>query len=825
MRSSFQPFLISEFKTGLFNYLQPWIRPTEAFDPQSNAFVYRGSLEKRNGSIIFGRMAYRDNNIALGTGATPNFSGTLATVPIAAGSLIITDGTTTFTDNGNGTLTRSPTPGGTNTINYVTGAWSVQFSSNPALNANIRATYYPNVARPIMGLKQWTEESTGNHKLVAMDTRRAAVYNNSTNSFDPLDGISQILWKGDGSTTSITFDHGWTTVSPYTNALAPFSISITDGTSTIVDDGAGNLSSSGNFAAGGTINYGTTGGGAAHTVHLNFTVAPATTVVITMTAKLLGDYFTGDNSNFFNATNWIAPSYYPTNPGILYMTNNADRITTFDGTNLARPPFPITFAHNTTFTNDIAKALDVDVYKNRFLVQLPTLVTPDVAVPPAQTIYWSAVNSPTNLVSDVTGNGGFLSAPTDDRMQASEFLRDQLIVFFANSTWTFRFTGSDFAPFRFDKINNSKSTNAPYGTVSYDERITSIGAKGLIACDGVNVQRYDTAIIDQFLDINQNRFGQCYGLRFDTINQSWMLYPSAETNATLSDKVLVYNFIENTWCTYDLILSCLGLYFITSDATWGSFAASGSNPLTWGEAEFAWNSYLLQELSPVLLGGATTGGFVFQLDTNDSDERAATYQENIDFGTGIAGYSGTLTAFPVTPGTFAPQVAGQESFTDNGNGSLTGSSGGTGTINYSTGAWTLTFAASIGSGVAIFASYTAIYPNEIEASITSTRWNPFTAMGQKVQFGYIDVYYQINDECTLDLEFYLDNSEAPATTRTLTLDGPVNSDVAFKRIYINVVGEFLRMNIYNKQTEEFKILGMVLWASASGRLTPGRTVT
>jgi hypothetical protein len=234
---------------------------------------------------------------------------------------------------------------------------------------------------------------------------------------------------------------------------------------------------------------------------------------------------------------------------------------------------------------------------------------------------------------------------------------------------------------------------------------------------------------------------------------------------------------------------------------------------------------LLQELSPVLLGGATSGGFVYLLDDDDSDERQANYQENIGFGTGITTYSGTATAFPIVPGTFGPLVANQETFTDNSAGALTGSAGGTGTINYLTGAWSLTFNAVVGTGVAIFASYTAIYPNAIESSITSTRWNPFTALGQKVQFGYIDVYYHINDECTLDIEFFIDNSEAPATTRTLTLDGPVNSDVAFKRIYINIVGEFLRMNIHNNQKESFKIIGMVLWASPSGRLTPGRSVT
>lgn len=722
MKTTFTPFLISEFKTGLFNYLEPWIRPIDAWDPLSNAYIYRGSLTKRQGYNIFGRMAYRDNNIALGNGGQI-YSGTLSTIPIVPGSFRPSDGVESFTDDGLGVLTGSA--GGSGTINYVSGAWTLDFNANVVANTNIFVNYQPNVARPIMGLKTWVNEANGNESLLAFDTRRAALYNNSTNSFDPIANIVQILWVGDGATTSISFTTGWTAVAPYTNVFAPFSVSITDGTSTIIDNGAGALSASGNFAAGGTVNYAT------GVVLLNFTVAPATTVTITMTVKLVGDYFTGTSSNFFNAINWL---------GLLYITNNSDPITTFDGTNLARPPFPITVAHKVAFINDIARALDVDVYKNRFLVQRPTLV--GAPNPEGQSIRWSQINNPTNLAADFSGNGGELSAPTDDFMQSSEFLRDQLIVLFTKTTWTFRFTGSDFAPFVWNKINSSKSTNAPYGTIDYDERVTAMGAKGLIACDGVNVQRYDLSVIDQFLDINQNRFFQCYGLRFDTINQSWMLYPDAQNNSSLSTRILVYNFLENTWAVYELPLSCLGLYYVTTDKTWADFAPSSATPTSWNQAEFQWGSYVTQGLAPTLLGGSLSGGFVYLMNYGEAD-------------------------YPASNDT----------------------------------------------------------PVAIEASLTSTRWNPFVGEGERVQFGYIDVYYEINNPCVLDLTFYVDNSSEPALTRTLTLTGPTNSDKNWKRVFINVTGEFLRMNIYNNSTENFKILGMILWASKSGRLTRGSSIS
>lgn len=719
MRSSFQPFAITEFKTGLFNYLQPWVRPVEAFDPLSNAFIDRGTLQKRRGYTEFGRLAYRNVGIqiAVGTGVA-SYNGVLSTFPIRAGTFTATNSVESFSDNGLGVLTG--TVGGSGTINYTTGAWTLTFNSAVIAGVIIRGayTYLPTQtttpaasSRPIMGIKAWADDSNGTRKLLAMDTRRAAVYNEGTEQFDPISSVNQQIWQGNASTTTLPLTTGFT-------GIAPYSLSITDGTSTIRDNGTGGLSTSGNFAAGGTVNYST------GVITPVFTVAPAITISITASFSLQGDYFTGDNTKFFNAINWL---------GDMYMTNDIDRITLFDGTSLSRPAFPITQANKLTFTNNISTCLDIDVYKNRLLIQRPLLV--GSATVAGQSIRWSAINNPTNLVADVTGNGGELSASTEDIIQSSEFLRDQLIVLFANSTWTFRFTGSAFDPFRFDKINNSKSTNAPYGTVDYDDKVTAMGSKGLIACDGVNVQRYDVSVIDQFLDINQSKFAQCFSQRFDTLNQTWMLYPSAQNDALISDKILVYNFLENTWATFELPLSCLGLYYVTKDAIWDSFIPGGANPINWNQAEFNWASYLLQDLAPTLLGGGHTG-IVYQMNDNDSDEG-----------------------------------------------------------------------------------------EDIETSITSTRLNPFVGTGQKVEFGYVDFYYEKNNDCTLDLTFFVDNSSAPATTRTLTLDGPTNSDVHFKRIFINVSGQFLRFNIHNAQSEPFKILGMILWAAPSGRLTAGRSVS
>jgi len=78
-------------------------------------------------------------SIGTGDGLATSFSATLANTPVKPGSVTVTDGTETFTDNGDGTLTGSA--GGSGTINYVTGAISVTFAAAPASGASITVDY------------------------------------------------------------------------------------------------------------------------------------------------------------------------------------------------------------------------------------------------------------------------------------------------------------------------------------------------------------------------------------------------------------------------------------------------------------------------------------------------------------------------------------------------------------------------------------------------------------------------------------------------------------------------------------------------------------
>ena len=89
--------------------------------------------------------------IGTGDGSTKTFKGTLDQDhhPIKPGTLSITDGVETFTDNGDGTLTGDQ--GGTGKINYVTGEYEVTFNTAPSNGASITANYeyYTDVANSL----------------------------------------------------------------------------------------------------------------------------------------------------------------------------------------------------------------------------------------------------------------------------------------------------------------------------------------------------------------------------------------------------------------------------------------------------------------------------------------------------------------------------------------------------------------------------------------------------------------------------------------------------------------------------------------------------
>lgn len=574
----------------------------------------------------------------LATNIAGPFTGTQTkNLPITAGSAyVVVDvtgtGYTAYLDDGLGNL-RVSLPAGAivGSVNYSTGAWTFTIPAGTAVANSIISFGYagPTTSMTIMGINQWENETNGTSRLTIEDERRFSVLNANGDTFDAICDVNETLFI---IPDLLTFQYTNFTAQTATTKqqdptfiyITPLSIVLTlvnnvDGVTqdTQYDNGEGVLIASTIFDTG-SINYIT----GQFIVNLKNPATFTAGWAINVTFTLQNDYFTGGQSDFFNWTNWekntnlvpITPGQAEFQFGFLYLTNNVDPITLYNGTTLSRPAFAIQQAVLGLGKNQIKRALDVKVFAKRLLFFRPT-DTIGNGSPSAQDIYWSALLQPTNTVQDIPGSGGDLPLSTYGWIQSAKFLKDFIIINCQRDTFTLRDTGSAFDPFKAYKLNSTKTCDAPYGSIEFDDFVTSMGNKGLCRTDGVALERYDEKVFDQFHSINQDNFQQCFGYRFDILDQSWMLYPKMQNSSTTSDQVLVWNYREDSWSVYNMELSVIYATSLdeSQDLGWQDFAIGTEEwplGLTWEDADISWNDYLVQKKSQVLIGGDFLGNVV-----------------------------------------------------------------------------------------------------------------------------------------------------------------------------------------------------------------------
>lgn len=194
----YTPLFVKKYETGLVQSRQEFILPEDAFPILENMYVWRERIRRRQGTQLLGRLRRRRLTQALGsTDGFGNFTGNLiaifsleASSNFQPGSIVVTNGGFTFTDNGLGVLVGAPS--GSGTINYATGDITITGgAASTALVINFN--YYPSL--PAMGLRSRELNSNNNEQMVAFDTKYA--YVNSGSGF--IEFIPGTTWTGNDS--------------------------------------------------------------------------------------------------------------------------------------------------------------------------------------------------------------------------------------------------------------------------------------------------------------------------------------------------------------------------------------------------------------------------------------------------------------------------------------------------------------------------------------------------------------------------------------------------------------------------------------------------
>lgn len=173
MKSPYRPLKVTGMATGLVQSREEFILPDDAYPVLENAYVWRERIKRRQGLATLARFARNLSAQALGNlDGSGNFTGNIrsilsleATASIKVGTLILSDGTNTYTDNGHGVLVGAPA--GSGTINYSTMALTITGGAAAgALTATF--TYFPGL--PSMGLRSRELTAINVEQTIGFDT-------------------------------------------------------------------------------------------------------------------------------------------------------------------------------------------------------------------------------------------------------------------------------------------------------------------------------------------------------------------------------------------------------------------------------------------------------------------------------------------------------------------------------------------------------------------------------------------------------------------------------------------------------------------------------
>jgi hypothetical protein len=338
--------------------------------------------------------------------------------------------------------------------------------------------------------------------------------------------------------------------------------------------------------------------------------------------------WTGDDSNFFSVCNYRGPDefdYY------LYAVNGvqADQIKYYDSNdwNSFSPQYSTTGDTNGFV---IQTALFVVPFQNRLLLLGPTLQTgsgPNTYEYFGSRIIWSAQGDPTandghgNYSSWLPGPPGYssyLDIYTKEVITGYQYLKDRLMIFCESSTWELVFTGGNIDPFRVQKINTELGVESADSIVPFDKAVLGFGSNGILACNGINVERIDSDIPNVIFDIINSNNGplRVSGIRDYFTKEVYWSYPSSAQSGAFADifpnRVLIYNYDNNTWAYNDDSITAFGYYYLEADITWDDLDQE------WQESSEVWDDPALTSLFRTVVAG-NQQGFTFLVDADKNN--------------------------------------------------------------------------------------------------------------------------------------------------------------------------------------------------------------
>ena len=511
--------------------------------------------------------------------------------------------------------------------------------------------------------------------------------------------------------------------------------------------------------------------------------------------------YTGGKKDFWSWVNYADPM----SVARLLFSNgvNGDVIQQYDGTTITD--------YAPTFAGGTLNARQMFVFKDRLI--LFQTIEGGVLFPRRIRVSGTGADSD-NFDNTATG-AGFIDIPDNTWFFGAAFNRDDILFFTESSTWAMKYTGNDVKPFILQKIDGSRGSAAAFSVISYLNRTMAASPRGLVICDGYQVDRMDDNLPEfAFDNIDGANFDSCFSGFLDEERDVYLLYPSdgsikpALVEEGSSDRILVTNFEEDNFSIYRIPLSCMGNFQGAFTLLWDDLTPENGFP-NWDafDAKYGtWNAFPFDKGDPISIGGGHKGEIWKLNDTESEDNpqaiRAITIINNqqIQVVTDWNNYEvGDFIAFEAVGGmveindTQAQIISIDTNFT--------------------------TFTVDYGQDFGGFTPYTegGQASRTIPFEAISKKLNPWIDQDKKVRCGWIYFYVSVSETsltdedyvpipALLNVDVLTNNNESPDfsnPTFSYKVDcSAINNERGGKKwvkIWINQVGQFLQFRMSNNQ--------------------------
>ena len=228
-------------------------------------------------------------------------------------------------------------------------------------------------------------------------------------------------------------------------------------------------------------------------------------------------------------------------------------------------------------------------------------------------------NSGTGDKYNVAGSG-IIQLDTSEYMTGLSISGSVFAVNMDRSNWIVEKTSDVFNPYFSRKIPSVLGTDAAYSFVNWFDTVYSLGKTGALRQDTRQSLRVDNKIPYFTADeIDQPKFNYTYG-GFDRLNSQMLWsYIDEEADEDTQNKVLVYNYEENTWSVNDQRFTVFGQTDVGLSKVWDDIDETGDPSWSqWNTTEEIWDKIGIGQSVQKTLAGDDMG-FIYDLSQDGDD--------------------------------------------------------------------------------------------------------------------------------------------------------------------------------------------------------------